>query len=76
MFDSFLTADGWLALVTLTAMEVVLGIDNVVFITILTGRLPPRQRLGASRLGLGLALGIRVLLLLAISWMMGLTRPL
>ena len=76
MLDSFLTADGLLALVTLTAMEIVLGVDNVVFITILTGRLPRRQRLRASRLGLGLALGIRILLLLAITWMMGLTRPL
>ena len=65
-----------LALVTLTAMEIVLGVDNVVFIAILTGRLPQRQQLGASRLGLGLALGIRILLLLAITWMMGLTRPL
>jgi predicted tellurium resistance membrane protein TerC len=76
VFDSFLTADGLVALVTLSAMEIVLGVDNVVFITILTGRLPPGQRLGASRVGLGLALGIRILLLLAISWMMGLTRPL
>jgi predicted tellurium resistance membrane protein TerC len=57
-------------------MEIVLGVDNIVFITILTGRLPKRQQLRASRLGLGLALGVRILLLLAITWMMGLTRPL
>jgi predicted tellurium resistance membrane protein TerC len=76
LLDSFLTADGLLALVTLTAMEIVLGVDNVVFIAILTGRLPKRQQLRASRLGLGLALGIRILLLLAITWIMGLTRPL
>ena len=76
VIDSFLTADGLLALVTLTAMEIVLGVDNVVFIAILTGRLPARQQLNARRLGLTLALGIRILLLLAITWMMGLTRPL
>jgi len=76
VFDSFLTADGLLALVTLTAMEIVLGVDNVVFIAILTGRLPARQQLTGRRLGLGLALGVRILLLLAITWMMGLTRPL
>ena len=74
MIDSFLTADGLVALVTLTAMEIVLGIDNVVFIAILTGRLPGRRQVSARRLGLVLALGI--LLLLAITWMMGLTRPL
>jgi predicted tellurium resistance membrane protein TerC len=76
MLDAFLTADGLIALVTLTAMEIVLGVDNVVFIAILTGRLPARQQLGARRLGLALALGVRILLLLAITWMMGLTRPL
>jgi len=73
---SFLTADGLLALVTLTAMEIVLGVDNVVFIALLTGRLPARRQVSARRLGLTLALGIRILLLLAITWMMGLTRPL
>jgi predicted tellurium resistance membrane protein TerC len=70
------TADGVLALVTLTAMEIVLGVDNVVFIAILTSRLPARQQARARRLGLVLALGIRILLLLTITWMMGLTRPL
>jgi predicted tellurium resistance membrane protein TerC len=73
---SFLTADGLLALVTLTAMEIVLGVDNVVFIALLTGRLPARRQVSARRVGLTLALGIRILLLLAITWMMGLTRPL
>jgi predicted tellurium resistance membrane protein TerC len=76
VLDAFLTADGLLALVTLTAMEIVLGVDNVVFIAILTGRLPDAQQVRARRLGLALALGIRILLLLAITWMMGLTRPL
>ncbi len=73
---ALLTADGLLALVTLSAMEIVLGIDNVVFIAILVGRLPEAQRETARRLGLILALGIRVGLLFAISWMMGLTAPL
>ncbi len=70
------TTDGLIALVALTAMEIVLGIDNIVFITILTGRLPPRQRPLGRRLGLTLALGTRILLLLAITWIMGLTAPL
>jgi len=73
---ALLTADGLVALVTLSAMEIVLGIDNVVFIAILVGRLPEAQREMARRLGLILALGIRVLLLFAITWMMGLTAPL
>jgi predicted tellurium resistance membrane protein TerC len=61
--------------VTLTAMEIVLGVDNVVFIAILTGRLPQAQQERARRLGLALALGIRILLLFAITWMMSLTQP-
>jgi predicted tellurium resistance membrane protein TerC len=74
--DAFLTSDGLVALVTLTAMEIVLGIDNVVFIAILVGRLHGRQQATARRLGLILALGMRIGLLFAISWMMGLTAPL
>jgi predicted tellurium resistance membrane protein TerC len=74
--DAFLTADGLVALATLSVLEIVLGIDNVVFIAILTGRLPAHQQNSARRLGLALALGIRVGLLFAISWMMGLTEPL
>ncbi|MGH7319854.1 MAG: TerC family protein [Candidatus Rokuibacteriota bacterium] len=73
---SLFTSDALMALLTLTAMEVVLGIDNVVFIAILTGKLPPSQQPLARRLGLALALGIRILLLLALSWIMGLTAPL
>ena len=57
-------------------MEIVLGIDNVVFITIITSRLPAAQQLTARRVGMALALGVRVLLLLAITWIMGLTKPL
>ena len=66
----------WVSLVTLAAMEIVLGIDNIVFLTILAGRLPPAEQPRARRLGLLLALGTRLLLLLAISWLMGLTREL
>jgi predicted tellurium resistance membrane protein TerC len=71
-----LSTDAVLALAALTAMEIVLGIDNVVFIAIVAARLPPAQQPLARRLGLSLALGIRILLLLAISWIMGLTAPL
>jgi len=74
--DALLTADGLVALATLAALEIVLGIDNVVFIAILTGRLPARQQAVARRIGLILALGIRIGLLFTISWLMGLTRPL
>jgi predicted tellurium resistance membrane protein TerC len=70
------TTDGFIALIALTAMEIVLGIDNIVFVTILTGRLPPKQRPLGRRLGLALALATRILLLLAITWIMGLTTPL
>jgi len=66
----------WVALLSLCAMEIVLGIDNVVFISILASKLPPERRDGVSRLGLGLALIMRVGLLFTISWIMGLTRPL
>ena len=73
MFSALLTADGLIGLVTLTAMEIVLGIDNVVFLAILVGRLPADQQPFARRLGLSLALGIRIGLL-AITWIMGLTH--
>jgi predicted tellurium resistance membrane protein TerC len=64
----------WLALASLVAMEVVLGIDNIVFITILTGRLPEHLRQSVARLGIGIALGTRIALLFAIQWVMSLTR--
>lgn len=70
-----LSGDALVSLVTLTAMEIVLGIDNVVFIAILVGRLPVAQQALARRLGLTLALVIRIGLLLTISWIMGLTAP-
>ena len=70
------TADGWIALLTLTILEVVLGIDNIVFISILAGKLPAEGRNRARTLGLMLAMGMRVLLLLSITWVMSLTQPL
>jgi predicted tellurium resistance membrane protein TerC len=76
MLDLLTQPETWISLATLSAMEVVLGIDNVVFLTILTGRLPAGQQPGARRLGLALALVTRLGLLLAISWVMGLTAPL
>jgi predicted tellurium resistance membrane protein TerC len=75
-FSIFLEASTWLALLTLTAMEIVLGIDNIVFISILTDKLPPAQRPRARTIGLALALFSRLGLLFAIAWVMGLTRPL
>jgi len=66
----------WLSLITLTAMEIVLGIDNVIFISILTDKLPPDRQPLARRLGLSLALFLRLGLLFAITWVMGLTEPL
>jgi predicted tellurium resistance membrane protein TerC len=71
-----LTFDNLVALLTLSALEIVLGIDNIVFLSIVTGKLPPEQRPRAQRIGLALALGMRVLLLLAIGWVMKLTDPL
>jgi predicted tellurium resistance membrane protein TerC len=70
------SADGWVALLTLTALEIVLGIDNVVFVSILAGKLPGEQRERARKLGMFLAMFIRILLLLSITWVMGLTTPL
>jgi predicted tellurium resistance membrane protein TerC len=66
----------WIAFLTLAALEIVLGIDNIVFISILVGKLPAHQQARAYRIGLGLALVMRILLLLSLSWIMGLTEPL
>lgn len=65
-----------MALATLTALEIVLGIDNIIFLSILVGRLPVHQRQSARILGLGLAMITRILLLLSLSWVMRLTHPL
>ncbi|HEU4564612.1 MAG TPA: TerC family protein [Gemmatimonadaceae bacterium] len=74
---SWLTSpESWIALLTLTALEIVLGIDNIVFISILAGKLPPEQRERARKVGLALAMITRVLLLLSLSWLIRLTAPL
>jgi predicted tellurium resistance membrane protein TerC len=65
----------WIAFATLTVLELVLGIDNVIFISILSGKLPKEQQARARFVGLTLALGMRVLLLLSLSWIIGLTEP-
>ena len=74
--ENLFTAEALIALTTLTAMEIVLGIDNVIFLAILTARLPSGRQHLARRLGLTLALGFRIALLLTITWIMGLTAPL
>jgi len=70
------SAEGWIALGTLTVLEIVLGIDNIVFISILAGKLRQEDRARARRVGLSLAMIIRILLLLSITWVMSLTAPL
>jgi predicted tellurium resistance membrane protein TerC len=75
MFEWIATPEAWIALATLTALEIVLGVDNIIFISILVGRLPARQRDLARRLGLGLAMVARLGLLFSIAWVMGLTEP-
>jgi predicted tellurium resistance membrane protein TerC len=70
------SAEGWIALGTLTILEIVLGIDNIVFISILAGKLRMEDRDRARKVGLSLAMIIRILLLLGITWVMGLTAPL
>jgi len=76
MFEWIMQPEAWIALATLTALEIVLGIDNIVFISILVGRLPQEQRESARLIGLGLALVMRILLLLSLAWVMSLTEPL
>jgi predicted tellurium resistance membrane protein TerC len=66
----------WISLFTLTALEIVLGIDNVIFISILAGKLPVEEQAKARKLGLSLALITRILLLMSLTWIMGLTKPL
>ncbi|MCS3459966.1 TerC family protein [Aeromonas sp. BIGb0445] len=75
MFEWMLDPTAWVALATLTLLEIVLGIDNIIFISILVGRLPEAQRQRARVIGLGLAMGTRILLLLSLAWVMRLTDP-
>jgi predicted tellurium resistance membrane protein TerC len=74
--DAFLTSSGLIALVTLTFLEVVLGVDNVIFISILSSKLPMAHQSPARRIGLLAAMGMRILLLLSIVWIIKLTTPL
>ncbi len=74
-FSAFLTTEGLIAFATLLALEIVLGIDNVIFITILSDKLPEGQKKMARQWGIGLAVVTRILLLFGISWVIGLTQP-
>src|SRR6476620_3538773 len=74
--DAFLTADGILALITLTCLEVVLGVDNVIFISILSSKLPAAEQPKTRRVGLLAAMVMRILLLMSIAWIVRLTAPL
>jgi predicted tellurium resistance membrane protein TerC len=74
--DWLTNPDIWIGLLTLTALEIVLGVDNVIFISILAGKLPAGQQKQARQVGLSLALITRILLLLSLSWIIGLTAPL
>ncbi|MDH5480508.1 MAG: TerC family protein [Nitrosomonas sp.] len=75
MFEWLTNPEAWIALGTLIALEVVLGIDNIIFISILVGRLPAHQRNVARQLGLGLAMLSRLALLFSLVWVMGLVEP-
>jgi predicted tellurium resistance membrane protein TerC len=74
--EAFYSLDGWVSLMTLTLLEIVLGIDNIIFISLVTSDLKEKEQPLARRLGLGLALLFRVLMLLGITWLIGLTAPL
>jgi predicted tellurium resistance membrane protein TerC len=76
MLEWFASPEAWVALATLIALEIVLGIDNIIFISILVSRLPEKQRAKARKIGLSLAMGTRLLLLFSLAWVMGLVEPL
>jgi predicted tellurium resistance membrane protein TerC len=76
MIDLLASPEAWIAFATLTALELVLGIDNIIFISILVDKLPPERREVARRIGLFLAMFMRIGLLLVLSWLVGLTAPL
>lgn len=75
MFEWVVNPEAWIALGTLIALEIVLGVDNIIFISILVGRLPSHQRNIARQLGLGLAMISRLILLFSLVWVMGLVQP-
>ena len=74
--EIFTQPEAWIALLTLTFLEVVLGIDNIIFISIVSNKLPEEQQARARNLGLFFALGFRIALLMGITWLIGMTRPL
>jgi predicted tellurium resistance membrane protein TerC len=74
MIELLTSAEAWAALLTLTALEIVLGIDNVIFLSVIVSRIPPRQATRARQIGLALALIFRIALLSALVWLIGLTR--
>ncbi len=76
MFEWISNPEAWVALLTLTSLEIVLGIDNIIVISILVGKLSEKDRSSARVLGLGLAMGTRILLLLSLAWMIKLVEPL
>lgn len=76
MLEVFSDPNAWVALATLTALEIVLGIDNIIFISILAGKLPPEQEKTARLGGLALAMLMRIALLFSLTWVMQLTKPL
>src|SRR3954447_23869303 len=75
MIELFTSPEAWVALLTLTALEIVLGIDNVIFLSVIVSRIPPHQAKQARQLGLALALIFRIMLLSILVWLIGLTEP-
>src|SRR5690349_1493644 len=75
MFEWLTSPEAWVALLTLTALEIVLGIDNVIFISVIVSRIPPVQARRARQIGLLLALVFRIILLSLLVWLIGLTEP-
>ncbi|HEX6112289.1 MAG TPA: TerC family protein [Geminicoccaceae bacterium] len=75
MLELLTDPHAWISLATLSVLEIVLGIDNIIFLTIVSARLPEHQQATARRIGLGLALLARILLLFSLTWMIGLTQP-
>ena len=76
MYELLLNPEVWVAFITLTALEIVLGIDNIIFLSIVTGRLPPEEQARGRYLGLTLAMVLRIGLLFSLTWLMGLTEEL
>jgi predicted tellurium resistance membrane protein TerC len=75
MMEMLTSSEAWLALITLTFLEIVLGVDNIIFISIVTGKLPPDQRKRATQIGLFLAMFLRILLLLAVNVLVHMKNP-